>query len=484
MASGVLRIAIRDGLWHRLAYETMRWRLLFFLSLGLNLALAAGWLVSARRDRAADAVEIVSESRGEPLIRTNVVLRRQFFSWDELESTDYPTYIANLRAIRCPEQTIRDIIIAEINALFAKRLATELVTPEQQWWRSEPDTNVARAAAVKMRELDVERRELLTRLLGPDWETGDMISLPRPSRPGVVLDGPVLGNLPDDVKQRVEDISVRSRERMQQYVDAQAAEGQPLDPAVLAELRKQTRQELASVLTPPQLEEYLLRYSQNAEALRATLRELQYFDATPEEFRAIFRATDNLDQQIEALAGRTDPNSRAQLESLQRQRDQALRTALGQERYEEYMLLHDPLYRAAMASAQEAGTPEAARAIYEINLATAEEFARINANTNLTEQQRAIELQRAHLKRLEANAVAMGQEIPPEEPPVPTPVELPPVPSLRTHPYVLGVGESVVSIAMRYGVTMEQMQAANPNVDLKRLRPGDLVQVPDALQGE
>src|SRR5262249_4910910 len=122
--------------------------------------------------------------------QTNVLLRRQFFTWQEVESPDYPTYITNLRNIGCPEQTIRDLIIADVNALFARRRATELITPEQQWWRSEPDTNVLQVALEKTRALEDERRGLLSRLLGTNWESGDLVSLPRPSRPGLVLDGP------------------------------------------------------------------------------------------------------------------------------------------------------------------------------------------------------------------------------------------------------------------------------------------------------
>src|SRR5437667_5223168 len=133
--------------------------------------------------------------------KTNVLLRRQFFSWGEVETADYPTYIANLRAIGVPEQTIRDIIIADVNALYARRRSTELVTAEQQWWRTEPDTNVVQIAAEKGRILDEERRTLLSRLLGPNWESGDIVSLPRPSRPGILLDGPLLGTLPAETKQ-------------------------------------------------------------------------------------------------------------------------------------------------------------------------------------------------------------------------------------------------------------------------------------------
>src|SRR2546430_9741862 len=57
-----------------------------------------------------------------------------------------------------------------------------------QWWRSEPDTNVVQAAAEKARDLEDERRALLARLLGTAWEAGDLVNLPRPSRPGIVLE--------------------------------------------------------------------------------------------------------------------------------------------------------------------------------------------------------------------------------------------------------------------------------------------------------
>ena len=166
----------------------MRWRLLALVSVGVNLALAAGWLLLQRQLAVRRSDNSASAAAGS-LDKTNVVVRRQFFSWRDLESDDYPTYIANLRDIGCPDQTIRDIIIADVNALFSRRLATELVTAEQQWWRTEPDTNIVQVAAEKSRTMDEERRALLVRLLGPNWEYGDIVNLPRPSRPGVLLDG-------------------------------------------------------------------------------------------------------------------------------------------------------------------------------------------------------------------------------------------------------------------------------------------------------
>lgn len=35
------------------------------------------------------------------------------FQWSQLESANYATYISNLRAVGCPEQTVRDIITAD-----------------------------------------------------------------------------------------------------------------------------------------------------------------------------------------------------------------------------------------------------------------------------------------------------------------------------------------------------------------------------------
>src|SRR5207244_2483089 len=49
------------------------------------------------------------------------LLTSQPFHWSQVESTDYKQYIMNLRAVGCPESTIRDIILADINKLYAPR---------------------------------------------------------------------------------------------------------------------------------------------------------------------------------------------------------------------------------------------------------------------------------------------------------------------------------------------------------------------------
>jgi hypothetical protein len=443
----------------------MRWRALLILSLLANVLLAAG-LVFSRRHASPSNVASLDENNS-PTVKTNVVLRHQFISWSHVESPDYATYIANLRSIGCPEQTIRDIIIADVNALYAKRRATEIIGPQQEWWRSEPSPQVVKLAADKYIALDKERHALLTRLLGGDWEGGDLAGLPRPSRPGIALDGPLLGTLPVETKQSVANISAEAQDRMQAYLDQMREAGKNPDPAELARMRQDTRNQLAGVLAPAQLEEYLLRYSQTANDLRADLGKLKYFNATPDEFRAIFRATDSINQQIQMLGSANDPVTASQRASLEQQRDNAIRLTLGQGRFQQFQKLQDPLYQQAMATAIQNGDPNSADAIYGINLAAQTEQSSIQSNANLTDAQKAVALKQLELDQL---AASTGQPLPDTAAPQPQrPV---------TQPHVMGKTETAAGLSKLYGISLNAIQAANPSIDVNNLKPGDVIRLP------
>jgi LysM repeat protein len=445
----------------------MRWRLLLIPSLAANVLLAAGLVHYARLATSPPAVAAVEETNS--IIKTNVVLRHQFLSWAHVESPDYVTYIANLRSIGCPEQTIRDIIIADVNSLFAKRRATEILTPQQEWWRSEPSPQVVKLAAEKYLALDRERRALLIKLLGPDWEGGDLAGLPRPTRPGVVLDGPILGTLTLDNKEAVANISADAADRMQAYINQMHDAGKEPDPAELTRMRQETRNQLASVLNPAQLEEYLLRYSQTANDLRAQLGKLKYFNATPDEFRTLFRADDSFTQQIQALGTGNDAITVAQRNSLEQQRDNALRLALGPARFLQYQKLQDPLYQQAMATAIQNGDPNTADAIYGINLAAQNEQNAIQSSSNLSDAQKTLAL-----KQLDADqfAASTGQTPASDTPP------LPPQPP-ASQPHVMGKTETALGLAKMYGISINSIQAANPTIDVSNLKPGDVIRLPN-----
>jgi LysM repeat protein len=442
----------------------MRQRVVLIVLAGLNVAFAVGFVVALRHASAGvDSGSANAQQAGAGPERTRVVARKQFFSWQEVESTDYPTYLKNLRDIECPEQTIRDIIIADVNQLYARKRLTEIVTADQQWWRSDPDVALEQAAAAKAKELDQERRGLLTTLLGPDWEANTMAL---PPRPGIVFNGPVLGELSPEVKQAVLEISTRSQQRTVAYLQAQARAGKTLDPAVLAQFRLDARNELSKVLNTTQLEEYLLRYSSDAAALRKTLHG---FDVTPAEFRKIFRLTDPLDQQIALNYSGDSQTTQQARATLEKQREQAIKNALGPERYQQLRMAQDPAYRDAVLAVQQVGGSEDALTnLYALNQALAQEFDLIRNDPDLTPEEKAQELKAAQDQQKAARDQLLGLTPPPAPPPTP--------PALPVHAYV--PGETIDGIANNFGISPDALRAANPDVDFSRLARGAQIRIP------
>lgn len=387
---------------------SMRGRVILWISLGLNIALTAVVLYFPPVPPETRLTTTIAPAPADParVYKTNVVVRRQNFVWNQIESDDYATYIANLRAVGCPEATIRDIIVADVNQLYARRRATEIVTAEQQWWRSEPDPDVTQGALDNLRLLDAERRGLLTRLLGRDWESADY---PHPAYSSAIpLDGPILGGLSIETKVAIQHVERASTERRQAYLEAMRREGKPADPAELARLRQLTRNELALVLNPKQLEEYVLRYSNNANQLRA---ELRGFNATPDEFRTLFHACDPLDQQLQLLANNTDPDAVKRRQELEQQRIQVIQETLGEERFEDYKLNQDPIYRQAQAVAQQVEAPaEKLVPIYAITQATEQERQRIRNDATMTSAEKTEALETVQIVHLNSLRRLLGEE--------------------------------------------------------------------------
>lgn len=385
----------------------MRSRTFLWLSLGLNVLLTGGLILWWERADSISSPKLVRRSP-EPsagTVKTNFVVRRQFFNWQEVESSDYPTYIGNLRSIGCPEQTIRDIIIADVNQLYLRKKAAEIVSADQQWWRSEPDLDVTVAGIEKVEQLEAERRELLTRLLGEGWQVA---SKPAVSPANTPLDGPILGLLSPESRQSVKEVSERMEARIQDYSEGQRKAGRPVSQAELAKLRQQFRNELSQILNPAQMEEYLLRYSHTAERLREALAGV---DVSPEEFRRLFQARDQNQMQLDLLSDSQDAATRKHAAELAARMEQELRQSLGPERYEQHRIASDENYRSAHDVAESAGVkPELVQPIYDFLRAAEEEKRRIRDDAAMDPVQRASALARMEAEYLESMRKLLGDE--------------------------------------------------------------------------
>lgn len=318
------------------------------------------------------------------------------FNWEQLESADYQGYIRSLRAVGCPESRVRYIILADINELFSKKRAREAELHDPQWWKAEPDPMIANALQQKGRQLEEERRSMIEKYLG--YETLENEKSEAMLWSSVQLTGPVLGSLPTEQHNSVQEVCARSIDRHQGAFWARVNEGQGLNQVEMAKLREQTRADLRRLLNAEQLEEFLLRYSHNAHQLRL---ELSGFEPTQDEFRKIFRAIDPLQHQLQLEYGGVEALSQQQRERFERQRDAAIKDVLGPKRYEEYSVTRDPLYRQAQMTARQYGAPpKAILPIYQMTKATEARRQKILTDAALTPQQKSAALNAVNQEQL------------------------------------------------------------------------------------
>src|SRR3954466_6010109 len=99
-------------------HNFMRWRSIAFLSVAINVLLALAWGLSLRRPGTAVGPPARVAETNADQSKPKTVVRRQYFTGHEVESKDYPTYIANLRDIGCPEQTIIYTLTADVALPF------------------------------------------------------------------------------------------------------------------------------------------------------------------------------------------------------------------------------------------------------------------------------------------------------------------------------------------------------------------------------
>ena len=439
-----------------------------FFSLGLNVALAAAVIALLRAMQTSspepgpiDSV-IAAPSTSFRVAKTNIILNSKTFNWLDIESTNYDFYVLNLRGIGCPESTVRDIILADVNQLYArKRRELNITTNDIQWWRSEPDPEELRAALQKAQTLEEERKKLLTRLLGPNWD--EPAEAPADSLP---LNGPTLSTLTPEQNQAVQEIVARSRQTARAYVKEREKAGENPEALELARMREATRRELEQKLTPQQLEEFLLRYSSNASQLR---EELRGANATPDEFRRLFASTDPIDRELQLLRDDDDPAAASRRKELQRKRDEAVRLALTPERYETYRMAREADYRVAMTEARELGaSASAGHALYELNQAAAAEKERIRNDTSLTSEQKDQELKFIEYEREAARARALGLELPADD-------RMKPLPRGQ---HSIAAGDTLANLSLYYRVPLSELVRANPGIDPANLQPGQALKIP------
>lgn len=390
--------------WNSKAKRALNTHLWLILSLVGNVFLAI-FLYTATVPLREPTVPPLREDNGT-LVKTNVVVRHENFTWEQIESTNYETFIKNLRAVGCPEPTIRDIIMSEVNRLYERRRLDEVVYPNYEWWRSTPDPAAVQAATEKLQALEKERRGVLTALLGPGWDaqSNELIA----ADGGITLTGPILGDLSPEVKEEVYAIAARAQLKIESYQAAQRAQSKAVDPMEMVRLREEPITQLLVVLNPTQYQEYVLRFSPGAEQLRDQMRSMEL---TQDQFLELFNAVSSINGQPVFYYAGNDAALLNQRQQLRAQDEAIIKSTLGEQSYATYQLNQDPLYRSSKAMAEQLGVPETLAApIYEINRATQAELDRIHKDSNMSNDEKVEALSQTQVEQQQSLEQILGPE--------------------------------------------------------------------------
>jgi hypothetical protein len=202
-----------------------------------------------------------------------------------------------LRAIGCPETTIRDVITADLHALYQERRRQARCPEPAEFWRGE--FGLALLSQTNLARLDAEEKAVLAALLGP--EANDATATAQATR--LVRDLRLCGIL--------EPKRAALEEWSQRFEFAKAAllaitDLRDLTEAEVTQLRTlETEQEqaLGSLLTPDERAEFDARNSASAQYLRQTLLGL---DVNESEFRQLLVARQDFDIHLTAAEAGDD----------------------------------------------------------------------------------------------------------------------------------------------------------------------------------
>lgn len=372
----------------------MNTRAILILSVGLNAALVgtAGYLLTQKPKSAPMSGSSPTKAASSgAMVTTNINLTApgQTFDWRAVESEDYRRYIANLRAVGCPEETIKDIIIADVNKLFEDR-KKELKSAKAEkfeFWKTGMQSmmgNLLDEEAIKERQaLAAEKRALLKELLGIDIvEPMEMAQAFNP------MDR-MLDFLEPEQRNKVMELYTRYQAKAMKSFSGGAPDAE--DMKAMQQARKDMEAELKSMMTPQQFEDYQLRMSETSMVMRMML---DGFEPNESEFRDIFKVRKEFDDKYGVMGfnpGDTDTmKERGEAES---KMNEELKKTLGDERFTEYVRNQDYTYKAMAKAVERQGLPkESAIKLYDTKSQAEQAAQTVRNDVSLSEEDRQSKL--------------------------------------------------------------------------------------------
>jgi hypothetical protein len=313
---------------------------------------------------------------------TNTLVRRM--NWESVESPDYKEYIANLRSVGCPEETIRDIIIADVNKLYdAKKKQVRGVAKKFEYWKGgNPMAAMMGDSETmqKIKALDDEKNQVLRALgIEPDFKTA-AAEMVNPLEQ-------MFDFLPEGKKTQLVKLLSDMQTKM---AKAMEGGGQP-DPEQIAKAQKEMEAAVKQMLTPEEAMDFDLRMSMTANIMRM---QIAGWDPDEKEFLDVFKLRKAFDDEFSPMTrGNESDAERQRREGAEKQLKEQLRQAMGEQRYKDYELSQDWQFQQTLRNLKRAelGVTEA-KQVVEMKKLAEDQASKLRNDPNLSSDDRTTAL--------------------------------------------------------------------------------------------
>ncbi|HMP81873.1 MAG TPA: hypothetical protein PKA41_04115 [Verrucomicrobiota bacterium] len=332
-------------------------------------------------------------------------------SWNDVQADDLKEWIRRLREAGCPEETIQDIIVAEVNRRYSAR--TRELWPDRYenkpFWqvqsRDREEIKRNRVAWRRERELQKEKTALLVDLFGFDPE--------KRRRMEEGFDEPThwmdqrVSFLPEEKREAVLQYLEDFEERMQEFYSANRGVWDAQYRAERKQLEAEQLAGLSQFLSPAELREFELRQSQTAQQMGWELRGLTL---TREEYEALFDTRKKFGDSIYNYGDIEGSEAIAQVEANKKAMQAEIVAALGETKGKEYERSQDHSYQELTRIAKKFELPVGTAAkVYDFKETAEESVRQLQNDQNLTREQRSEALQQIKTETEKAVQDALGE---------------------------------------------------------------------------
>ncbi len=391
-------------------------RILFIVSIAANVALASWWLKARNAATHPDsAAGESSQSAGksssrfgkgsgtetaasETINSSETGATGTITTWLDIQSTDLKQLVRRLREAGCPDETVKDIVVAEVNRIYAVR--TRELWPlryenDTKFWKTQSNRynsesqKKQRESWRKDRELQKEKSALLVELLGVDpekqqriedgydefyfnWQERQVSFLPESKRVAAL-------KILDDFG-----------EKQQEMYAANAGIHDAQSRAEQKQLEAEKMAALAQILSPSELRDYELRQSQTAQQLSSDLRNTT---VSREEYEAIFDIKKKYGDSINNW-GDLNKGERNQAEENRKAMKAELAASLGTDKFKEYERGTDYYYQQLTRLAKKNDLPaDTAGKVYDYKTTAEDAVKNLRGNKDMTREESQAALQ-------------------------------------------------------------------------------------------